>query len=123
VTRPSRAGGFDRLRARTPAAESHGAATTHDTEGKRALFSAASPDAELPGATGSVTIDCARCGERTPLSLMSAVRAAFPSLLLSIGIGHGDGETTIGLVPRRHGAFLRCPACGRPTWTRITVRL
>jgi hypothetical protein len=54
---------------------------------------------------------------------MAAVRAAFPSLLLSVDVGHGDRESTVGLIRRRYGAFLRCPACRRASWARLTVRV
>ena len=115
--------GFDRVRSRGPSVES-ATSTSHDIEGKRALFSQTTPESDLPGPAGSVTVECARCATRTALSPVAAVRTALPSLLLSIGVGRGDRESTIGLVPRRrYGAFLRCPACGRGSWTRLTVRL
>ncbi|MDQ1705762.1 MAG: hypothetical protein QOF18_2128 [Frankiaceae bacterium] len=114
--------GFDRVRTRVPTAES-AVATTHDSEGKRALFSSTTPESDLPGPAGSVTVDCGRCGARTALSPVAAMRAALPSLLLSIGVGRGDRESTVGLVRRHNGAFLRCPACGRGSWTRLTVRI
>ena len=89
---------FDRVRARAPHAQTATAAT-QDNEGKRALFSSTTPEADLPGGpTGSVTVECRRCGERTALSAAAAVRAAFPSLLLSIGLGRGEKESTVGLL-------------------------
>lgn len=115
--------GLDRVRTRIPSAEP-AVPSSHDTQGKRALFSSSSPEAELPGPAGSVTLECSRCGDRTALSPAAAVRAAFPSLMLSIGIGRGERESTVGVLRRRrYGAFLRCPACGRGSWTRLTVRL
>lgn len=114
--------GFDRVRTRGPSGEAV-TTTSQDAEGKRALFSSSSPESDLPGPAGAVTVECARCDARTALSPVSAMRAAVPSLLLSIGIGRGDKESTVGLVRRRYGAFLRCPACGRGSWTRLTVRL
>ena len=57
------------------------------------------------------------------LSLPAAIRAVLPSLLLSIDIGRRDGDTTVGLVRRRYGAFMRCPACGRASWARLVVRV
>jgi hypothetical protein len=119
MTRPSRTGTFDRVRPRVAPPEPVVAAP-RDAEGKRALFS--TTEGDLPGA-GSVTVDCSRCGERTVLSPMAALRAAFPSLLLSIGFGHGESETTVGLWRRHHGTFLRCPACRTPAWVRLTVRV
>jgi len=121
MTAPTRSGGFDRIRPRTPSAEP-AAVRPRDAEGKRALFSATEGERDLPGA-GSFSVECQRCGERTVLSPMAAMRAAFPSLLLSFGVGHGDSESTIGLVRRHYGAFLRCPACRRPSWARFSVRV
>jgi len=121
MTTPNRSGGFDRIRPRTPSAD----ATTVrpcDAEGKRALFSATEGERDLPGA-GSFSVECQRCGERTVLSPLGAVRAAFPSLLLSVGVGHGDSESTVGIFRRHYGAFLRCPACRRPSWARLSLRV
>lgn len=114
-------GSFDRVRSRQPTAEL-AAPAQHDNEGKRALFSSTAPEADVPS-VGSVTVECSRCHEVTVLGPSAAMRTALPSLLLSIGLGRGDHESTVGLVRRRHGAFLRCPACGRGSWTRLTVRL
>lgn len=124
---PARNKGFDRLRVRGGEAEpghpvTPAATIGRDAEGKRALFSATDPDADVPS-IGAVTIDCSRCGERTVMSPVAAARAAFPSLLLSVNVGRGERESTVGLVRRDHGAFLRCPACGRGSWTRLTIRL
>lgn len=126
---PPRVNGFDRLRVRTGAAASGrtsatGAATAigRDAEGKRALFSSTGPDADVPN-VGSVTIDCSRCGERTVMSPVAAALAAIPSLLLAVTVGRGERESTVGLFHRDHGAFMRCPSCGRGSWTRLTIRL
>ncbi|HEX4654205.1 MAG TPA: hypothetical protein VH274_00535 [Mycobacteriales bacterium] len=126
---PPRAGRFDRLRVRAGDAEpghplppGSSVAVGRDAEGKRALFSATGPEADVPS-VGSVTIECSRCGERTVMSTIAAVRAAFPSFLVSVTIGRGDRESTVGLLRREHGAFMRCPACGRGSWTRLTIRL
>ena len=124
---PPRRGGFDRLRTRAGAAEpGHplppATSVGRDAEGKRALFSATDPEADVP-AVGAVFIDCSRCGERTQMSPVAAAWAAFPSLLLSVTIGRGERESTLGLIRKDHGAFMRCPACGRGSWTRLTIRL
>jgi len=121
MTTPNRSGGFDRIRPRTPAADTT-TVRPRDAEGKRALFSATEGERDLPGA-GSFSVECQRCGERTVLSPMGAVRAAFPSLLLSVGVGHGDSESTVGIFRRHYGAFLRCPACRRPSWARLSLRV
>ena len=119
---------FDRVRSRVPSGrpsaggDGTAALVGRDAEGKRALFSSMGPDTGVP-AVGSVTIDCSRCGESTVMSPLAAARAAFPSLLLSVGIGRGDRVSTLGMFRRQDGAFLRCPACGRGSWTRLTVRL
>jgi hypothetical protein len=112
---------FDRVRPRANA-DSPGSALA-DAEGKRALFSSSAPEGDLPGTAGTVTVECSRCGESTGLNPLAAARVAVPSFLLSVGVGRGDRESTVGLVRRRYGAFLRCPACGRGSWTRLTVRL
>lgn len=124
---PPRNKGFDRLRVRAGEAEPGHPVTPvatigRDVEGKRALFSATDPEAEVPS-IGAVTIDCSRCSERTVMSPVAAAVAAFPSLLLSVTVGRGERESTVGFVRRDHGAFLRCPACGRGSWTKLTIRL
>jgi hypothetical protein len=111
---------FDRLKPRT-AAEDNGS-MLHDAEGKRALFSSNAPEAELPN-SGSVSLECSRCGDATVMSPFAAVRAIIPSLVFSVGIGRGDQESTVGVLRRHYGVFMRCPACGRGSWTRMTVRL
>jgi len=116
---PSARSSFDRVRPRTTVVEAP-STTTRDAEGKRALFS--STEGDLPSA-GSVTIECSRCEQRSVLSPSAAMRAAFPSLLLSVSVGHGDRESTVGLVRRHHGALMRCPACKRPSWVRVSVRV
>jgi hypothetical protein len=121
MTSPTRSGGFDRIRPRTSEVETP-SVRPRDTQGKRALFSATEGERDLPG-VGSISVECQRCGERTVLSPMAAVRAAFPSLLLSVDVGHGERESTVGLVRRRYGAFLRCPACRRASWARLSVRV
>jgi uncharacterized C2H2 Zn-finger protein len=111
---------FDRLRPRTgPAATPPQAAV--DAEGKRALFSSAA-EAAQPG-IGSALVECSRCGERTVLSTMQAIRASFPSLHLALRVGHGDDVRSIGISSRDYATYMRCPACGRPSWVRLTWQL
>lgn len=114
--------GFDRLRPRQPGAETTPTATAiaADSEGKRALFS--SVEHERPSGAG-ILIECSRCGETTGLTPAAAMRAAFPAFHLSLVVGHGDKESTLGLLRRKYGSWLRCPACGRGAWTRVTIRL
>jgi len=114
--------GFDRLRQRQPGAEPTPLASSiaTDAQGKRALFS--SIEHERPVGAG-ITIECSRCGETTRLTPAAALRAAFPAVHLSVVVGRGDHESTLGLIRRRYGSWLRCPACGRGAWTRVTVRV
>lgn len=107
---------FDRVRPRTgPAAPPLQPAV--DVEGKRALFSSAA-DVSQPG-VGSALVECSRCGERTVLSPMRALRASIPSLHLALRVGHGDDVHAIG-AHRDYPSYMRCPACSRPSWVRFT---
>ena len=109
---------FDRLRPRD-AVTSPVTTVQRDTEGKRALFS---PESDAP-IGGAITIECARCKRTTALTPTAALRAAFPALHLSVGLARGDSESTLGLFRRHYGSWLRCPACGRGSWARVTVHL
>jgi uncharacterized protein with PIN domain len=101
--------GLDRVRPRTPKAPAVVAPTDpRDQEGKRALFSL-TPETSTTG-FGSVTIDCSACGEQSVLTAMQAVRAAVPSVHLPV-------------LRRRYPSYLRCPACGKFSWTRLSVQL
>lgn len=114
--------GFDRLRPRQAGAGASPMVTSlaADAEGKRALFS--SVEHERPAGAG-IAIECSRCGETTRLTPAAALRAAFPAFHLSVVVGHGDKESNVGLFRRTYGSWLRCPACGRGAWTRVTIRL
>ena len=108
---------FDRVRPRTELTDP---APTLDAEGKRALFSST----EVSRPTGGILIECSRCSQTTALTPTAALRAAFPALHLCVVIGHGERQTPIGLLRgRRYGSWLRCPACGQGSWTRVTIRL
>jgi hypothetical protein len=100
--------GFDRLRprSRTAAPVADGAVTPLDASGKRALFSAT----RTQPATGSITVSCSSCGERTALSMLAATRLLVPSLHLP-------------LLRSGYPSLLRCPACGRFTWVRLRLSL
>lgn len=101
--------GLDRVRPRTPKAPTAAASTDlRDQDGKRALFSL-TPETKST-AFGSVTIDCASCGEQSVLSPLQALRAAVPSLHFPI-------------VRRGHPSYLRCPACGKFSWARLSIQL
>lgn len=111
---------FDRVRPRTAGAE---APQTHDLEGKRALFSSTSSEAPPAPARGAVEVECSRCNRTTVLAPPAALRLTFPALHLGLGIRHGDRETMLGLLRRRHPSWVRCPACGHGAWVRVTIRV
>ncbi|HVV74951.1 MAG TPA: hypothetical protein VHC43_02870 [Mycobacteriales bacterium] len=111
---------FDRVRPRTaPRPASPPAAV--DAEGKRALFSSAAEMA-VPS-VGSALVECSRCGERTVLGPMRALRASLPSLHLALRVGHRDAVRSIGLGERDYPTYMRCPACNRPSWVRFTWQI
>jgi hypothetical protein len=93
----------------------------HDAQGKRALFSSAAETAS-PG-VGSALIECSRCDERTVLGLAQALRAALPSLHLGLRIGRGDDVRTVTMLRHDYPTYMRCPACGRPSWVRFTLQI
>jgi hypothetical protein len=113
--------GFDRVRPRSSEPVTKPAASSHDAQGKRALFSSAA-DTASPG-IGSALVECSRCEERTVLGLAQALRAAMPSLHLGIRLGLGEGVRSLNLVKRDYPTYMRCPACGRPSWVRFTVQV
>jgi len=101
--------GFDRLRRRSPDLVDEVPAVTAavpDTDGKRALFSAA----EQRPSFGSVSLACSSCGERSVVSARQALRLAVPSLHLPF-------------LRQTPWSWMRCPACGRRTWVEITIQL
>lgn len=112
---------FDRVRPRSPRPVTSMNPSAHDAEGKRALFSAVT-ETTAPG-VGTVLTECSRCGERTVMSLAKALRAMWPSLHLGLRIAHGDDVRRVSVVKRDYPSYLRCPACGRPSWTRVTLQI
>lgn len=101
--------GLDRVRPRT--AEPPPATTVgeiRDQDGKRALFSL-TPETKST-AFGSVTIACGSCGTESVLTPRQAVRAVLPSLHLPV-------------LRRQFPSYLRCPACSKFSWTRLSVQL
>jgi ribosomal protein L37E len=113
--------GFDRVRPRSARSSGANPSFGHDAEGKRALFSSAAETAS-PG-VGSALVECSRCGERTVLGLAQALRAALPSLHLGLRIGHGDDVRSVSMGKREYPTYMRCPACGRPSWVRFTLQV
>ena len=79
-----------------------------DPLGKMALYSGS--EEARPPAYGSFLLECSSCKRETPLSPLHFVRAAFPvSLHLPL--------------LRRYSSYMRCPACGRWAWLRVTWRM
>jgi hypothetical protein len=107
--------GFDRLRRRTPAAGTSGEPGRRpgrdpglrvDPEGRASLYSVA----EQPPAPATVTVECSSCEATTAVTPRQLVALAMPSVHLPV-------------VRRNHSSWMRCPACGRRTWVRVTIRL
>jgi hypothetical protein len=100
--------GLDRVRPRTGAAAPTTGSEIRDADGKRALFSTAVPQSSP--AFGSVSVNCASCGEVSALSARQAIKMALPSLHLPF-------------VRRDNPSYVRCPACGKFSWARVSVHL
>jgi hypothetical protein len=106
--------GFDRLRRRTPAAAGKSGrrppgrdpGVRVDPEGRASLYSVT----EQPPAPATVTVECSSCEATTAVTPRQLVALALPSVHLP-------------LVRRNHVSWMRCPACGRRTWVRVTIRL
>lgn len=96
---------FDRLRPRSIAAKET-VPTQTDNEGKRALFSTSAPKP----AFGSVTVECASCDATSVLSPSQAGRLLMTTV-------HAPG------LRRHHVSWVRCPACGRRSWSRLKLRV
>lgn len=111
---------FDRVRPRSPRPVTSIAPVGHDAQGKRALYSS-SADVTRPG-IGSVLVECSRCDERTVLGLGKAARAMLPSLHLGVRIGHRDDVRSVSVLKHDYPTYMRCPACGRPSWVRLTLQ-
>lgn len=109
---------FDRMRPRTGPPPATTAPAAVDAEGKRALFSSAA-NVAVPS-VGSALVECSRCGARTVLGPLRALRASIPSVHLAFRVGHGDDVHSIGLGARDYPSYMRCPACARPSWVRFT---
>ncbi len=76
-----------------------------DPLGKMALFSA-----DRPAHTyGTLLVECSACHRESPISVAQLVRSAFPFSL------------HLPLVKRYH-SLMRCPACGRRAWMRVSWR-
>jgi len=120
MARTRQRAGFDRVRPREarPRDPQARPVASIDPEGKRALFSAAAPVSDRPGA-GSVVIECSDCLARSVVSPLQAFRAAFPSVVLGVTLVHGETRRTLGAPGQ--SAWLRCPACRRRRWVRLLL--
>ncbi len=77
-----------------------------DPLGRMALYSSTEPEAaERP----RVVVACSSCLSETPITLGALAAAALP---FSVHLP----------FVRRYHSFIRCPACGRRAWVRLTVR-
>jgi hypothetical protein len=105
--------GLDRLRprvGRVPAAAAGPAvhrpgAIGRDRHGKRALYSGEHPPDPR---TNGVTVHCSRCAQATTVGAKRALLLLAPSLHLPV-------------VRPRHPSLLRCPACHRVSWVRLSL--
>ena len=93
----------DDPRTRHPSAARAAIPPARDPLGKMALFSAQGGRPSL----GTFLVDCSSCRRETPVSPSQLVRSAFP---LSVHLP----------LLRRYHSFMKCPACGRRTWIRVT---
>jgi hypothetical protein len=98
--------GFERLRRRAGAVPGDAVPRPRDAEGRQALFT----PVPVQAAPGGVVVSCSRCGAESVLSAGAFARAALPSLHLPV-------------LRRSHPSLLRCPACRRRAWCRVSVRL
>jgi uncharacterized protein with PIN domain len=81
--------------------------TSRDPQGRMALFSSTEPEPEAPH--GGLLIECSSCLTETRVSAFDVAMAALP---LSLHLP----------FVRRYHSFLRCPACGRRAWVRLSFR-
>jgi hypothetical protein len=97
--------GFDRLRSRTANASLSGPRAS-DPQGRRSLYSVA----DQAPALGAVTVDCSSCGRTSTVTPFRLLGLAAVSLHLP-------------LLKRGHSSWMRCPACDRHAWVRLSIRL
>jgi hypothetical protein len=78
--------------------------------GKRALYSGAGPESEVPaqGPRGAVTVLCQRCQQRSQIGLVDLLILQFP-----FGVW----------LPRgRFDRRMTCPSCRKRAWCSVTLR-
>jgi hypothetical protein len=105
--------GFDRLRHRRQSTTAPlRAARPRDPDGRDRLYSGFDPDA----ATGqgmrplpfAAVLECSGCDQRSSATLPRAIMQCVPGLHLP-------------WVKRRHGSYMRCPACRHYRWMSVRV--
>ena len=101
---------FDRIRPRaaaTPRRRNPMPVQRADVDGKRGLFSAQAPTSSVVS-FGALQVSCSTCGTTTAMTAAQVLVAAVPSLHLP-------------LLRRTYPSWMRCPACRRRTWVRIST--
>lgn len=78
---------------------------TRDPMGRMALFSSTEP--EPAGPKRGLMVTCSSCLAETRVSPADLAKAALP---FSVHLP----------FVRRYHSFIRCPACGRRAWMRVT---
>jgi uncharacterized protein with PIN domain len=97
--------GFDRLRPRR--ATTTGVAPLRvDPQGRQSLYSVG----DQPPAPGAVTVACSSCGAESLVTPRQLVALSLPSVHLPF-------------VKRGHSSWMRCPACDRRTWVKVSITL
>lgn len=80
-----------------------------DTEhGKRSLFDPGALTTPAPSGSGGVSIECARCGRTSTVGVADALRRI--------------AGLSLWIPGRTHSRRLRCPACNRRAWVKVTLR-
>jgi hypothetical protein len=77
-----------------------------DPLGKMALYSGERPAASL----GTFLVECSSCRRETPMSAGQLLKRTFPF------------SVHLPLV-KRYSSYMRCPACGRLAWLRVTLNV
>ena len=78
-----------------------------DPMGRMALFSSTEPEPARPHR--GFVVECSSCLAETPVSAFDLAKSALP---FSVHLP----------MVRRHHSFMRCPACERRSWVRVTYR-
>ncbi len=92
---------------RTPNVPDPDDPSSRDPMGRMALFSSTEP--EPSPSKGGLVIECSSCLAETRVSTVDVAKAALP---LSLHLP----------FVRRYHSFMRCPACGRRAWVRLSYR-